>query len=36
LRIEDGKAKEIWSEMSDVQAVQQLGAFPLADTSADR
>jgi steroid delta-isomerase-like uncharacterized protein len=35
-RIEDGKVKEIWSEMSDLQAVQQLGAFPVADTTADR
>jgi predicted ester cyclase len=30
-RIEDGKVKEIWSEMSDLQIVQQLGAFPVPD-----
>lgn len=35
-RIEDGKVKEIWSEMSDLQVVQQLGAFPLADPVPDR
>jgi predicted ester cyclase len=35
-RIEDGKVKEIWSEMSDLQVVQQLGAFPLAEPAADR
>lgn len=28
LRIEDSKIKELWSEMSDLQVVQQLGAFP--------
>ena len=27
-RIEDGKVKELWSEMSDLQVMQQLGAFP--------
>ena len=27
-RVEDGKVKEIWPEMSDLQVVQQLGAFP--------
>jgi hypothetical protein len=31
-----GKVKEIWSEMSDPQVVQQLGAFPLANTAGDR
>ncbi len=35
-RIEDGKIKEIWSEMSDLQVVQQLGAFPVADPEEDR
>ena len=29
-RIEAGKVKELWSEMSDLQVVQQLGAFPVA------
>ncbi len=28
LRIEDDKIKELWSEMSDLQVMQQLGAFP--------
>ncbi len=28
-RIEDGKVKELWSEMSDLQVMQQLGAFPV-------
>lgn len=28
LRIEDSRIKELWSEMSDLQVVQQLGAFP--------
>lgn len=28
LRVEDSKIKELWSEMSDLQVVQQLGAFP--------
>ena len=28
-RIEDGKVKELGSEMSDLQVVQQLGAFPV-------
>ena len=30
-RIEDGKVKELWSEMSDLQIVLQLGAFPVSD-----
>ena len=30
-RIEDGKVKELWSEMSDLQVMQQLGAFPVAE-----
>ena len=28
LRIEDGLVREIWAEMSDLQVVMQLGAFP--------
>lgn len=28
-RIQDGKIKELWCEMSDLQVLQQLGAFPL-------
>ena len=28
LRIEDGLVQELWSEMSDLQVVMQLGAFP--------
>ena len=37
-RIEDGNVKEIWSEMSDLQVVQQLGAFPTPaeERAADR
>ena len=35
-RIEGGKVKEIWSEMSDLQMVQQLGAFPPADLGEDQ
>jgi hypothetical protein len=31
LRIEDGMVKEIWSEMSDLQIVMQLGAFPVLE-----
>ena len=31
-RIEDGKVKELWSEMSDLQVMQQLGAFPVPET----
>jgi steroid delta-isomerase-like uncharacterized protein len=27
-RVEGGKVKELWSEMSDLQVVMQLGAFP--------
>lgn len=27
-RITDGQVQELWSEMSDLQVVQQLGAFP--------
>ena len=30
LRIRDGLVREIWSEMSDLQVVMQLGAFPAA------
>jgi predicted ester cyclase len=30
-RIEDGKVKELWSEMSDLQVMQQLGAFPVPE-----
>ena len=30
LRIEDGLVRELWSEMSDLQLVMQLGAFPHA------
>ncbi len=29
LRVEDGIVREIWSEMSDLQLVMQLGAFPV-------
>jgi steroid delta-isomerase-like uncharacterized protein len=35
-RVEAGKVKELWSEMSDLQVVQQLGAFPVADPGEDR
>jgi predicted ester cyclase len=28
LRVEDGLLKEVWSEMSDLQVMMQLGAFP--------
>ena len=28
LRVEDGLVHEVWSEMSDLQLVMQLGAFP--------
>jgi steroid delta-isomerase-like uncharacterized protein len=35
-RIEEGKVKEVWSEMSDLQVVQQLGAFPMPDPGEDR
>ena len=31
LRAEDGVVKEIWSEMSDLQVVMQLGAFPVPE-----
>jgi predicted ester cyclase len=30
-QVEDGKVKEIWPEMRDLQIVQQLGAFPAPD-----
>ncbi len=30
LRIRDGLVREIWSEMSDLQVVMQLGAFPVS------
>ena len=29
LRVEDGLVREIWSEMSDLQLVMRLGAFPV-------
>ncbi len=29
--IEGGKVKELWSEMSDLQVVMQLGAFPVPE-----
>jgi hypothetical protein len=32
---EAGKVEEMWSEMSDLQVVQQLGAFPVADTATE-
>ena len=35
-RIEAGKVKELCSEMSDLQVVQQLGAFPVADSGEDQ
>jgi predicted ester cyclase len=31
LRVDGGVVKEIWSEMSDLQLVMQLGAFPEPD-----
>jgi predicted ester cyclase len=31
IRVEDGLVREIWSEMSDLQIVMQLGAFPAPD-----
>ena len=31
LSIEGGKVKEFWSEMSDLQVVMQLGAFPVPE-----
>jgi predicted ester cyclase len=34
-RVEAGKVKELWSEMSDLQVVQQLGAFPVADPATE-
>ncbi len=30
----DGQVREIWSEMSDLQLMTQLGAFPCPDTRA--
>lgn len=30
LRVRDGLVQEVWSEMSDLQLVMQLGAFPRA------
>ena len=36
LRVQDGTVKEIWSEMSDLQLVMQLGAFPMPDRDQDR
>ena len=30
-RIEGGKVEAIWSEMSDLQVVMQLGAFPVPE-----
>ena len=35
-RIEDGKVKELWSEMSDLQVMQQLGAFPVPKSMSNR
>ncbi len=35
LRVEDGVVKEIWSEMSDLQIVMQLGAFPAPERDED-
>jgi hypothetical protein len=34
-RVEAGKVKELWSEMGDLQVVQQLCAFPVADPAAE-
>jgi hypothetical protein len=31
LRVEHGMVKEIWSEMSDLQVVMQLGAFSVPE-----
>ena len=31
LRVESGVVQEVWSEMSDLQLVMQLGAFPVAE-----
>jgi predicted ester cyclase len=36
LRVQDGMVKEIWSEMSDLQLVMQLGAFPMPNRDQDR
>jgi hypothetical protein len=30
-RVEKGLVRELWSEMSDLQVVMQLGAFPVPD-----
>ncbi len=32
LRVEDGLVRELWSEMSDLQLVMQLGALPNAES----
>ena len=36
MRIENGRVKELWSEMSDLQVVQQLGAFPVPDPAEEK
>ena len=36
LRVGDGLVQEIWSEMSDLQLVMQLGAFPRSDRDGGR
>ncbi len=33
-RIEDGLVRELWAEMSDLQVVMQLGAFPAPEQEA--
>ena len=33
LRVENGLVQELWSEMSDLQVIMQLGAFPPPDGS---
>jgi hypothetical protein len=30
-RVEKGLVRELWSEMSDLQVVMQLGAFPVSE-----
>ena len=36
LRVDGGLVREIWSEMSDLQIVMQLGAFPVPDEDQSR
>jgi predicted ester cyclase len=36
LRVDGGMVREIWSEMSDLQIVMQLGAFPVPDEDQSR